>query len=300
MKRSFFISVFALLAASAANAEPMQINLCTGAEGGRYHQSGIAIAELAKTNPVFRINVVTDTGGTKGNMDRMFAESTPENIASGKFCHAMMGQPDGPTWLAATNPTKAKKLRQIGQANKEYLHVLCNKQSGVDALEDLTNDPKGNGYSVAIGPDGSGAWLIWENFQREDASYEAIPVSGEDGVLALSSVDAGDTTCMIIPSGLGNPTVLEADAYYGSTVMLVGAQDKDFNDATNIKGQPLYIWDDIPGDTYETSLQASWGDEVDTISWNAGVYVNTDHVSGKALAELIKVVKRAEPAMQAQ
>lgn len=273
---------------SAHAAEP--IRLCTGAANGVYAAAGGMIQKMAGS--ALPISIV-ETEGTIDNMQRML--DLP--AADPKACDAMIGQPDGPVYLARTSPANVKKVRQIASLHREYLHVLCNKASGVDDLGDLENDP--SKYRIAIGEPGSGAWLIWQNLIAEDEDYGQVPVSNEGGVLALSSVSSGDTTCMLVPAGLKNGTINEADATFGDTIALVGANDKDFDDAVDIKGKPLYEYASIPGDTYPHSFDY-WSD-VKTITWPAGVYVNTDRVSdSKTLSAFITAASRAAGGIKAE
>lgn len=293
MKRAFTFalasSAIALAFAGGAHAaEP--IRLCTGAENGVYFAAGGEIKKMAGSQvPV----TVVETEGTIDNLDRMLNLA----IDDPKACDAMIGQPDGPVYLSRTSPANVKKVKQVGSLHREYLHVLCNKESGVDDLGDLENDP--DKYRIAIGEAGSGAWLIWQNLVSEDEDYGAVPVSNEGGILALASVSSGDATCMLVPAGLKNGTVMDADNNFGDTIALVGANDKDFDDATDIKGRPLYEYAKIPGAAYPKSFDY-WSD-VKTITWLAGVYVNTDRIADqKKLAAFVQAVSRAAPSVKAE
>lgn len=290
-KLNIFAAVFAASAAIPAYASAANtIRLCTGAEGGVYHTAGKEIARMSSAS--LKI-VVVESEGTLDNLDRMLNLPADDENA----CDAMIGQPDGPVYLNRTSPARVKDIRQIASLHREYLHVLCNKESGVDDLGDLESDPFK--YKLAIGEQGSGAWLIWQNLTAEDTDYAEVPVSSEGGIVALSSVSAGDTTCMLIPAGLKNGTVTEADSNFGDTVQLVGANDRDFDDALDIKGKALYEYAKIPGSAYPTSFNY-WSD-VSTISWLAGVYVNKDRFPDqKALASFIQVVSRAATGIKAE
>ena len=264
MKRAFTLalasSAIALaMAGGTYAAEP--IRLCTGADSGNYFAAGDQIKKMAGAQvPV----TVIETEGTIDNLERMLNLPADDPNA----CDAMIGQPDGPVYLSRTSPANVKKVKQVGSLHREYLHVLCNKESGVDDLGDLENDP--DKYRIAIGQAGSGAWLIWQNLISEDEDYGAVPVSNEGGILALASVSSGDATCMLVPAGLKNGTVMDADNNFGDTIALVGANDKDFDDATDIKGRPLYEYAKIPGSVYPKSFDY-WLD-VKTITWLAGVW----------------------------
>ncbi len=184
----------------------------------------------------------------------------------------------------------------MASLHREYLHVLCNKESGVDDLGDLENAP--DKYRIAIGEPGSGAWTVWQNLTSQDEDYGQVPVSNEGGIMALSSVSSGDTTCMLVPAGLRNGTVNDADSTFGDTVALVGANDRDFDNATDIKGKPLYEYAEIPGATYPQSYNY-WND-VKTISWLAGVYVNTERFDNKRLQAFVQASSRAAAGIKAE
>jgi TRAP-type uncharacterized transport system substrate-binding protein len=204
-------------------------------------------------------------------------------------CDAFIGQPDGPVYLKRTNPGAAAKIVPVMKLHREYLHVLCNKLSGVEDLKDLNETTP-----VAIGAPGSGGWLIWQNFIAEDDSYESIPVTADGGIVALTSVASGQAACMTVPSGVPSSIVAEADASYGDEVWLVGGTDKDFNDAENIDGTPLYEWADIPTSNYPNTFDHYFGD-IETVSWQAGLYVNKERLNGKSLEAFLRAATKARP-----
>lgn len=266
------------------------VTLCTGSRDAPYFQAGHAIAEMAKGSGT-NIHVV-ESGGTWDNIQK--------SVSAEPECDAFIGQPDGHAVLDRQNKAAANKLRKIASLHREYLHVICNVKSGVDALDDLESDPVGNGYSVAVGEQGSGSWLIWQNFIVEDEDYGAVPVTNEGGVFALSSVASGNTTCMLVPAGLRNGTVTMADSDYSGELILASAADGDFNDAEDPRGERLYEFADIPSGTYPTSLQTGFfGSSVETVSWFAGLYANSDLIDKQDLANLIKAANRAKAAIKA-
>lgn len=280
----------AALCLAPAASSASEIRLCTGGSSGVYFAAGHAIANMAGKTATIK---VVESGGTIDNLERML-DLPPEHADA---CDAMIGQPDGPTYIARSSPAKVRQLRQIATLHREYLHVFCNKASGVDDLSDL---PGGKNYKVAIGEPGSGAWLIWQNILAEDSSYESVPTVAESGDLALSAVASGDTTCMIFPGGLKNGTAMDADAIYGENIVLAGATDKDFNDAIDFKGEQLYDFQAIPDSTYRVNLQAGWFTSVKTISWNAAVYINTERFDNKLLNAFTKSTNRAASAIRAE
>ncbi|WP_159953165.1 TAXI family TRAP transporter solute-binding subunit [Rhizobium sp. 18065] len=288
--RSMAILALALSAifAGITTASADTIRLCTGSSTGVYFAAGKKIKEMAGN--AVSIELV-NTEGTIDNMRRTLdlAKSDAES------CDAFIGQPDGPAYRGATNRGSLSSLRPVATLHREYLHGLCNKESGVEDIGDLESDPAK--YSVAIGPPGSGAWLVWQNLIREDEDYKEIPTTSEDGILALTAVSTGQTTCLIVPAGLGNGTVGEADQTFGDTVALVGANDKDFDDAADMSGKPLYEYAKIPGSAYPKSFDY-WND-VKTISWPATVYLSTEKVSREAQTAFATAAARAAPAIKA-
>ncbi len=293
MKPLIFLMLAALFAVAfhASHAKAASIRLCTGAESGNYFAAGDAVVKMAGKSLTV-INVPTE--GTIDNLERVL-DLDPSNPEA---CDAMIGQPDGPVYVGRSSPAKVKKLRQVATLHREYLHVLCGKKSGVDDLSDLPDDPAK--YSIAIGEPGSGAWLIWQNIVAEDESYGKVPVRNEGGTLALSAVSSGETTCMLVPAGLKNGIVNEADQVYGDTVLLAGAKDRDFDDATDIKGDPLYEYRDIPKGTYPRNLQSGWFSSRSTISWPAAIFVNTDRIDAKTLTTFVQAAARAAQAVKAE
>jgi TRAP transporter TAXI family solute receptor len=284
--------------AGMAHAEKMTVNLCTGSEGRPYNLTGQYIQGFLKDSKNVTLNVIT-TKGTWDNIERtVMTAATPEAVADGTACHAFIGQPDGAVVLKRKNAAAADKLRIIGQGPREFLHVLCSKDSGVDDLSDLAGR---NDMSVALGPNGSGAWLIWQNFIAEDKSYEEVQVTNEEGPIAMSAVSSNTTTCALVPAAVVNATVLQADTDFGDSINLVGANDKDFNDAANIDGKALYRWQAIPSDSYPSNFQTGWfGNSIDTVAWQAGIYVNKDYFADnqKALEDLITAIAKSKPAIK--
>ncbi|WP_197729551.1 TAXI family TRAP transporter solute-binding subunit [Rhizobium ruizarguesonis] len=145
MKKFFFGAIVALLISLPAHAA--SIRLCTGAADQPYAAAGDMIKAEAKGNGL-DIEVVKDTGGTWGNVQ----------LSLQTKCDAIIAQPDGLAYLKRTEPANAAKFLPIADLHREYLHALCGKDSGVDDIGDLENDPKN--YSIALGERGSGAWLI--------------------------------------------------------------------------------------------------------------------------------------------
>lgn len=271
---------FACLAASPAAA----LTLCTGAADQPYAQAGDIIKAEAK-GAGLDVEIVKGTGGTWGNIQLSL---------EGK-CDAIIAQPDGLAYLKRTEPANANKFLPIADLHREYLHALCGKNSGVDDIGDLENDPKK--YSIALGERGSGAWLIWQNFISEDSDYGPVSVTADSGDDALSSISNDQTTCTLVPAALGNSVVNAADELFGDGLTLVGVNDRDFDDAVDPQGKLLYSYSEIPSGTYKKSLQG-WFSSKSTLTWLAKVYVNTDNLTDAELRKkLIRSVMKSRQAI---
>lgn len=296
----FVLLFFVLGVVHAFAASPVRINLCSGAGDGVYAGAADKIAEMARGDKTIEVHVIKDTGGTWGNIQRTVIGNADEgDYAAGEACNAMIGQPDGAVLLKRQNPSESANLIPIAELHKEYLHVLCSKESGITDLGSISSDPAKNGYSVALGDNGSGAWLVWQNIVAGDDAFSKVPIKNDDGVIALAAVASNQTTCLLVPAGLGNGTVAKADTAFGDGIVLASATNWSFNNAVDPQGKPLYEFTKIPGGTYPTALQSGWfGTSVKTIAWNAKVYVNKQRIpDNKALAAFITAVARARPAI---
>lgn len=278
---------FALAAAAVlvvggfSSVQAAPIKLCSGSSTGIYYEAALDIAKAAGRG--LQVEVL-ETAGTTENIDRALYGAKE----AADSCDAFIGQPDGMVNEIRSTPAVAKKVRQVGTLHREYLQVVCGKDSGVKDLNDLEDEP--GHYTLAVGEEGSGAWLLWQNIIAEDEDYADVRIVKEGGISALSSVASGDTTCALITAGLKNGTMNDADSMYSEELALVGANDKDFNDAVGIDGKTIYEYSEIDG--VYPNLQGFWGD-VDTISWLSRVYINTEKVDNKTRELFTRAVAQA-------
>ncbi|MCJ8352357.1 TAXI family TRAP transporter solute-binding subunit [Moritella sp.] len=260
------------------------IKLCTGSEGGAYHFAGERIAEKAKN---IDIELVVDTGGTMANIE----------LALDGDCDAFIGQQDGISKLKRSDKNAAFKLKRVALLHKEYAHFICNKESGIDAITDIEGNAE---YSIDLISDSSGGAVTWANFVAEDDGYAAVKkVYSEDAYTAASNVASGETTCMLLVSGIGSGAIGEIDTDMGSDLILANATDKDFNDALDTKGKPLYEFDEI-SKTYEVNLQTGFWASVETVSMRAAVYINKTKIKGKDLKQFIRAVNKAKDVIRSE
>jgi TRAP-type uncharacterized transport system substrate-binding protein len=280
------LSIGGFIPQSKAQTDDKTIRLCTGSSSGVYYQVGNMIQSFMSKD--YALEVI-ETEGTFQNMDLMLQTGT-------EGCDAMIGQPDGPVYLKRTKPSDALNISRVMKLHREYLHVICAKESGIDDLEDV-----GSSNTVAIGAPGSGAWLMWQNFIEQDSGFADIKTTSDSGLTALTAVASNELSCMLAPSGVPNGVVSEADANFGDAVILASATDKDFNDATDIDGKPLYEFLKLPTQSYtQTFGRGFFRSEPKTLSWNAGLYVNKKKLSGKKLEALLKGATRARTTVLGQ
>ncbi len=268
------LSSVAFLSVESASAQsaPEVIRLCTGEDGLPYSMAGKTLAKYLDNNR-YKIEVVVNTGGSWGNVQKMIAGE----------CNAMIAQPDALVELKRKNPSEANSFTPIGQLHREYVHVLCSKESGVTDLSDLDNNTDKNKYSVVLGKAGSGAWLVWQNFIAEDQDYAKVAIAPPTSLsVSLTQISQNNITCGLFTAALGNASVRFADENVDG-LNLVPLNDKDFNDAVDHRGRPLYVWDKIPSQTYNKRLQTGWLSGVDTISWYATVYIKQGKLSDGAV-----------------
>ena len=266
--------------AFAQETTPKPIYLCTGGEGGPYATAGAMIAN--KSSYEYPIEVINTTG-TSNNMDR--AQKPP----SAGGCDAFIGQPDGPAYLKKTAPSEAAKFQRVLKLHREYLQVLCSKESGITDLDQI-----GSTNTVAVGEQGSGAWLIWQNIEGEDEDFKDVQTTDDSDELALSAVSTNEVTCMLVPAAAPHRIVALADSEYGNDLVLAGATDWDFDDPVDIDGKPLYEWCNVNVTGYPNSFRSMFGGPK-TLCWNAGLYINKDKFKGdnKKLKALLASATKA-------
>jgi TRAP-type uncharacterized transport system substrate-binding protein len=268
--------------ANAAELGAPVVKICTGGKDNPYDRAAKYIGQFSKQLSIQSLN-------TEGSGEAL------EKALSGE-CDAYIGQPDATAFLARSNRAKAQTVTKVGVLFREYAHVLCSVASGVDDLSDLSGSDK---YSIDLGKTGSGAWLMWQNFVAEDDSYAKVKPKSSGGIKSLTEVANNQTTCALFVGGIHSKIVDTANDSFEGQVALVGAGDRDFNDAKDIDGSPLYEFVDMPN-AYD-HLQGFW--DITTISTKATIYVSG---TSKVLADeenynnFLLAVTRARPGILAE
>ena len=263
-------------------ADVPNVTICTGGKDNPYDRSAKYIAQFTKQLNVQSVN-------TEGSWEAL-------NKTLDGECDAYIGQPDATAYLARSNKAKAESVTKVGVLFREYAHVVCSIKSGVDDLGDLSGSDK---YSIDLGKEGSGAWLMWQNFVAEDQSYAKVKTKNAGGIKALTSVANDQTTCALFVGGIHNKMIDTANESFQGLIALVGTNDKDFNDAEDTDGSDLYEFVELP-DAYD-HLQGFW--DIDVVSTKATIYVSN---TSKVLADednynnFLLAVSRARPGILAE
>ncbi|MBL1322133.1 MAG: hypothetical protein COA63_013910 [Methylophaga sp.] len=273
------ICTFAL-SGSIALADIPKYNVCSGAEDGTYADLGKEILKRYKT---IKGENVFDLGGSMANF---------EASANGE-CAIVIAQPDAFSILRSTRKSEASNYIRLGQAHKEFVHLICSTESGVENVTDIEGDE--NAFLDLISEESGGA-VTWANLVLEDAGYKTTSVVyGDDLYTAASNVSSGDSKCFLSVSGLGSDAMHDIDRDFDNLTM-VKFNDKDANDAVDTKGKALYEFVE-PTHVYKVQLQNYFWDR-ETVSMQAAIYLNKEYLSkdkaGKiARKEITKSIVRA-------
>lgn len=232
--RTFTATAIALVLSSAAYAQKPTINVCTGPDGGNYQRAVIEVMKQAKD----RIDIKTiDSRGSIDNLDK---------LASGA-CDIAPIQNDAMIVYKRKYAKDAGNLEKAGTLYKEYVHLICNRKSGISRVTDLM----GNKYRIAIGPGGSGSAVTWDSFILADKRYGDAPTVPLSGLRALEKVKMGDeVACMLFTAALNSGFVLTNVNDAGEYIHLIKTDDGDFANAKDDRGVAIYNYETIPNKTY--------------------------------------------------
>jgi len=261
MKRILIALSLSLGFTAAAHAADTSTDLtiCSGSQGGVYHSTATQITQAI---PGRFSAAVLETNGSMDNLSRMVAGE----------CTAAIVQADAYAKFARERPSVATTIDRAGTLHTEYVHMLCNADSGINDDGDLESKRP----VVAIGEPGSGGWVTWKNWETEDKDYAEVTTVPLGGMIAAAKVaDGAEVDCMILVSGVPSGVISKYDNRFGEDMVLVELQDWDFDDATDPRGNDLYRFVDIPSGTYPAHLQTGFfGSAVGTTAVDAILVIN--------------------------
>ena len=266
MKKLFLLIAAATLGLSAATSAQAaeKFRLCTGNAKLNYYAAGQHLKRHAGN-----VEVVE----TKGSLDNL------DKVTAGE-CDGAFVQNDALLVYSGKNAKAISALQRAGVLYQEQANLICNRKAYTSSrMVDLNSN-----YTVAIGPDGSGANTTWAAFVAADkARYGKVRTSDLTGSLALSAVnDGSEVQCALIVTAL-NASFLKNEApKYASGVVLVETDDRDMTrNAKDARNNPVYTYGEIPSGTYK-GIQPSgmFGSKsVATIQVDAVFVANRDWVA---------------------
>jgi TRAP-type uncharacterized transport system substrate-binding protein len=217
----------------SAQADVAKFRLCTGNAKLNYYAAG---QHLKKHAPAIE---VIETKGSLDNLDKVTAGE----------CDGAFVQSDALLVYSSKNAKSISALQRAGVLYQEQANLICNRKAFTGSrMVDLNET-----FTVAIGPEGSGANTTWAAFVMADKKrYGKVRVDNSSGNLLLSQVsDGSEVQCGLIITAL-NASFLKNEAQkYGDRIVLVGTDDRDMaNGAKDARGQAVYTYGEIPADTY--------------------------------------------------
>ena len=220
-------------APSVAQAEPLRI--CTGGESGKYYQTAAEIG--AQLKGAVAVEVIA-TNGSLDNFQRL----------SDGTCDAAIVQSDAYGIFTSTNPTARLNIERVVPLYDEYVHLVCNREAGINSVRDLVGKPDAR---VLVGPNGSGTSVTWQTWGKQNEDYLKVGTDPIGGTRAITrTVDGTDAKCLLFVAGLRSGTMNEVNELGQGSLGLVSIDDGSFDDVKDPKGQQVYTFKSIPGGTY--------------------------------------------------
>jgi TRAP-type uncharacterized transport system substrate-binding protein len=273
--------------APAQTPPPSPFRLCTGGEAGNYFKAG----HILKSKSGAPIVVIS----TQGSLDNL------AKVTAGE-CDGAFVQADALMVYSSKNAQALSSIERAGVLYEEHAHLLCNRQSGVSRITDLTSK-----HTVAVGPDGSGARTTWDAFVIADKKrYAPVSVDTRSGVRALSAVADGSQVQCALWVGALNASFIKDDAQkHGDRLALVGTDDWDMGGvAKDSRGVAVYGYGEVPADTYPRVQPGGtlYGTKpVKTIKMDALFVANVNWINAneRAYDGLLRSFAAAKPGIQA-
>lgn len=266
MKKLFLLIAAATLGLSVATTAQAgeKFRLCTGNAKLNYYAAGQHLKRHAKDVEVIE---------TKGSLDNL------DKVTAGE-CDGAFVQNDALLVYAQRNAKAISALQRAGVLYQEQANLICNRKAYTSSrMVDLNSN-----FTVAVGPEGSGANTTWQAFVAADkARYGKVRTSDLTGTLALSAVnDGSEVQCALIITALNAPFLKNEAPKYASGIVMVATDDRDMTkNAKDARGNPVYTYGEIPAGTYK-GIQPSgmFGSKaVDTIQLDAVFVANRDWIN---------------------
>lgn len=230
--------LLALAATISLSATAGDFNIYTGVEGGGYYRTGVKIG-AAIENQADKINKKLNKKGKEPvgfDVEVVESNGSVENIEAlnDGDAQAIMVQMDA---LNVTKPINKVKVRKTGT---EPVLWIYNKEHGYKDLDSA----EGRKDSTIVVVEGGGGYVTLQNFILEDEDYGNNPIiEAMDLDDALDIVAEGEYEGQRVVGMVHVSASLPAEIVkeYASYVSIGEATDSDFNDATDIEGNKLYV-----------------------------------------------------------
>jgi TRAP-type uncharacterized transport system substrate-binding protein len=235
----------------ATNADGVPIfRLCTGSKGFDYNRMAHVVAASADPEAV-DVQVV-NVGGSWTQLAALSENS----------CDGVIIQPDAGVVATRMGADVADVLLYGAKLHPEFFISACGRDNAADEFSDMQSnddtvvivgsaDPRGNS--------GSGTAVTIRGFQDEDGGYKRPTYRYAESLMqAARMVAGGQADCLAMTSGLNGSAWADMDDRYGAQIRIVEAEDGDFNDTKDLKGQRLYSWADIPAETDALNDLLAW------------------------------------------
>lgn len=251
MTRSLIIAAAALsfMGSFAQAAEKSTINIGSGSRDGLYYPT---IEDMKNSlSRTIKVNNV-ETAGSEDNY-RLAFEGTIDGFVA---------QNDARNYMEKKAPEQVSNLEFVAYLKKDYVHLICNRESGINKIKDFYGSTK----VLALGPPGSGSAITWDMFGKLEARYTKIKTQDLDFDTALTRTIQNDVACMLWVAGLNSNKMKRINELGKGHLQLVPINDGDLDNAKDAKGKPIYTFDSIPGGTYYNLQYGMFGTSVKTIS----------------------------------
>lgn len=254
-----------LLSAEVLEDTKPVIKMCTGAKDRNYYNVAKIIGRdiaSARIEPIV-------TAGSADNLERL------ENGS----CDAAIVQRDAYWNHVDINPASKLDFTRIMSPYSEVVHLVCNRQSGVEKLSDLNSK-----HTILIGESGSGSEVTWKNVVAENERYATVRIENVDGAIAKTRVASGDADCLLSVSGLKTQFMTDINRLAGTTKLdLVEWDDFDILSLNDPAGNAVYTQYQLAANTYSNLQMDNWTHRIsvdtDTVIVPADVIVSNKWIA---------------------
>ena len=231
--------------------------LCTADSQGNYQRFGTFVKEAAEGSVSVEL---VNTAGSMANLALLESDR----------CDGAYVQRNAFPAYAERNPTGSFNFERVVSPALEYAHMVCHRDSGVEAVGDLP------GKTLLVGAKGSGTEVTWSDFVSMDSRYARVETDFVGGVAALNQVVLKQADCLLYVASL-NTRLMQWANSMGDKLVMVPVNDWDpsskrYSDGSLFKGhkdqsgEQVYLSRDIPGGQYDNIQDGIIWSSVETLA----------------------------------